>query len=64
MALLPALGRQRWISEFEASLVYKVSSRTTRDTQRIPVSKNKQANKKQKKKIKSYKIETMNQVML
>jgi hypothetical protein len=29
-----------WISEFEASLVYRVSSRTARDTQRNPVSKN------------------------
>jgi hypothetical protein len=38
-------GRGRWISEFEASLVYRVSSRTDRATQRIPVSKNKQANK-------------------
>jgi hypothetical protein len=35
-----------WISEFEASLVYKVSSRTARAVQRNPVSKNK--NKKQK----------------
>jgi hypothetical protein len=33
-------GRGRWISEFEASLVYKVSSRTGRATQRNPVSKN------------------------
>ena len=33
-------GRGRWISEFEASLVYKVSSRTARDIQRNPVSKN------------------------
>jgi hypothetical protein len=32
-------GRGRWISEFEASLVYKVSSRTARATQRNPVSK-------------------------
>ena len=30
----------RQISEFEASLVYKVSSRTARATQRNPVSKN------------------------
>ena len=29
----------RWISEFEASLVYRVSSRTARATQRNPVSK-------------------------
>jgi hypothetical protein len=34
-------GRGRWISEFEASLVYKVSSRTARATQRNSVSKNK-----------------------
>jgi hypothetical protein len=32
-------GRGRGISEFEASLVYKVSSRTARATQRNPVSK-------------------------
>jgi hypothetical protein len=35
-------GRGRQISEFEASLVYKVNSRTARATQRNPVSKNKQ----------------------
>jgi hypothetical protein len=34
------------MSEFEASLVYKVSSRTARATQRNPVSKNQ--TKKQK----------------
>jgi hypothetical protein len=40
----------RWISEFEASLVYRVSSRTARDTQRNPVLKtNKQTNKKPKR---------------
>jgi hypothetical protein len=47
-------GRGRRISEFEASLVYKVSSRTARAIQRNPVSKktnkqnktNKQTNKK------------------
>jgi hypothetical protein len=33
-------GRGRWISEFEASLVYKVSSRTARAIQRNPVSGN------------------------
>jgi hypothetical protein len=32
-------GRGRRISEFKASLVYKVSSRTARATQRNPVSK-------------------------
>jgi hypothetical protein len=42
----------RWISEFKASLVYRVSSRTARATQRNPASKqiNKQAKKKKKKK--------------
>jgi hypothetical protein len=33
-------GRGRQISEFEASLVYKVSSRIARVIQRNPVSKN------------------------
>jgi hypothetical protein len=32
-------GRGRQIFEFEASLVYKVSSRTVKVTQRNPVSK-------------------------
>jgi hypothetical protein len=41
-------GRGRWISEFEASLVYRVSSRTARATQRNPVSK------KTKKRIPQY----------
>jgi hypothetical protein len=34
-------GRGRQISKFEASLVYRVSSRTTRAIQRNPVSKKK-----------------------
>jgi hypothetical protein len=34
----------RWISEFEASLVYKVSYRTARAIQRNPVSKNQNNN--------------------
>jgi hypothetical protein len=38
--LIPG-GRGRRISEFEANLVYRVSSRTARATQRNPVSKNK-----------------------
>jgi hypothetical protein len=45
-------GRGRRISEFEASLVYRVSSRTARATQRNPVSKNQ---KKKKKKTKNKK---------
>jgi hypothetical protein len=43
-------GRGRWISEFEASLVYKVSARTARATQRNPVSKTKQNKNKNKNK--------------
>jgi hypothetical protein len=48
-------GRGRRISEFKASLVYKMSSRTVRVVQRNPVSKNKtkkpkQTNKKRKEK--------------
>jgi hypothetical protein len=43
-------GRGRWISEFEASLVYKVSSRTARATQRNPVSKKQTTKKNQTKK--------------
>jgi hypothetical protein len=39
-------GRGRQISEFEASLVYRVSSRTARATQRNPVSKNQKKKKK------------------
>jgi hypothetical protein len=41
-------GRGRRISEFEASLVYKVSSRTARAMQRNPVSKNKTKQNKTK----------------
>jgi hypothetical protein len=52
-------GRGKRISEFEASLVYKVSSRTARAIQRNPVSKNKkkkgkkQTNKQTKKTARS-----------
>jgi hypothetical protein len=45
-------GRGRRISEFEASLVYKVSSRTARAIQRNPVSKNKKNKNKNKNKKK------------
>jgi hypothetical protein len=44
--------------EFEASLVYKVSSRTARDTQRNPVSKKKKKKKKRKKERKKEKKKT------
>jgi hypothetical protein len=40
----------RPISEFGPSLVYKVSSRTARATQRNPVSKKKKEKKKKRKK--------------
>jgi hypothetical protein len=43
-------GRGRQISEFEASLVYKVSSRTARAIQRNPVSKKQTKRKKNQKK--------------
>jgi hypothetical protein len=45
-------GRGRRIYEFEASLVYRVSSRTARATQKNPVSKNQKKNQKKKKKKK------------
>jgi hypothetical protein len=48
-------GRGRQISEFKASLVYIVSSRTARDTQRNPVSKNQKKKKKKRKKKKENK---------
>jgi hypothetical protein len=41
-------GRGRRISEFEASLVYRVSSRTAKATQRNPVSKKQKQNKTKK----------------
>jgi hypothetical protein len=59
-------GRGRRISEFEASLIYKVSSRTARAIQRNPVL-NKQTNKqtnnhgKKKKKTKKPKVAVYHQ---
>jgi hypothetical protein len=43
-------GRGRQISEFKASLVYRVSSRTARTTQRNPVLKKQKTKNKNKKK--------------
>ena len=43
-------GKGRWISEFEASLVYRVSSRTARATQRNPVSEKNNKQQQQQKK--------------
>jgi hypothetical protein len=42
--------RGRWISEFEASLVYRVSSRRARTIQRNPVLKNKKQKQQQQQK--------------
>jgi hypothetical protein len=49
--------RGRQTSEFKASLVYKVSSRTTRATQRNPVS---EKNKKQKNEKKNVTVKLVN----
>jgi hypothetical protein len=43
-----AFNPSTFFSEFEASLVYKVSSRTARATQRNPASKNQKKKKKTK----------------
>jgi hypothetical protein len=43
-------GRGGWISEHKASLVYRVSSRKARATQRNPVSINKNNNNKKRNK--------------
>jgi hypothetical protein len=51
-------GRGRQISEFKASLVYKVSYRTARATQRNPVSKKKKNKNKNKKKKTTKKQQT------
>jgi hypothetical protein len=51
-------GRGRRISEFKASLVYRVSSRTARATQRNPVSKRKREREKERKREKERERET------
>ena len=48
-------GRGRQMSEFKASLVYKVRSRTARTIQRNPVWKNQKKKKKKKKERKKEK---------
>jgi hypothetical protein len=57
-------GRGRQISEFKASLVYRVSSRTARATQRDPVSKNKKQKQTNKRinEIKSWFFEKINKI--
>jgi hypothetical protein len=54
-------GRGRRISEFKARLVYRVSSRTARATQRNPVSKKK---KKKKKKGEREKERKRNKIVI
>jgi hypothetical protein len=50
-------GRGRQISEFKTSLVYRVSSRTARATQRNPVSKNQNQKQAKTKKTTATKIQ-------
>ena len=53
MPLIPALGRQRQadVCEYEASLVYRASSRTIKATLRNPVMKNQNQTKQKHKKL-------------
>jgi hypothetical protein len=51
-------GRGRQISEFEANLVYKVSSSSARAIQRNPVSKNQKPKQKKQKTKKTKKTTT------
>jgi hypothetical protein len=44
-------GRDRQISEFKANLVYRVSFKTARATQRNPVSKERKKKKKETRKV-------------
>jgi hypothetical protein len=48
-------GRGRRISEFKASLVYKVSSKTARAIQRNPVQKKKREREREREKEKKIK---------
>jgi hypothetical protein len=54
-------GRGRRISDFETSLVYKVSSRTAKALQRNPVSKTKQKQKQTNKQTNKKPIPKPNQ---
>ena len=47
------VSKGRWISEFEASLIYRPSSRTARATQRNPVLKKERKKEKTSKKSRS-----------
>jgi hypothetical protein len=51
LIVIPALGgRDRWIPEFEASLVYRLSSGTARATKRNPISKQQQQKEEKEEK--------------
>jgi hypothetical protein len=54
-------GRGRWISEFEVSLVYRVSYSSARATQRNPVSKKQNKTKKKPNQTKTTTNKTTNQ---
>jgi hypothetical protein len=56
-------GRGRRISEFKASLVYRVSSRTARATQRNPVLKKNKPNKQKQKNKPKTKTNQTNQTI-
>jgi hypothetical protein len=53
-------SRSRQISRFEASLVYRVSSRTARATQRNPVSKNQKPKKEREREKRNVWVSTRN----
>jgi hypothetical protein len=55
-------GRGRRISEFEASLFYRVSSRTARAIQRNPVSKKKRERERERLTQEDYKLEARKKV--
>jgi hypothetical protein len=57
MPLIPPLGKQRYrqIPEFHACLVYRVSSKTARATQRNHLPKSQKEKKKKRKKKKQNK---------
>ena len=52
-------GRGRQISEFEASLVYKVSSRTARAIQKNPVSREREREREKERERSGYLVGTL-----
>lgn len=45
-------GKDRWIPEFEATLIYRLNSRTAQTTQRNPAFKKKRKEKRKERKEK------------